>query len=74
MEDPLKREWEKAQERLAKEAESLRMKQAKRVMPLIGPLLDEFDQLPGDIRTGLEEDASDFVECLNKVLDAMEGS
>lgn len=74
MEDPLKREWEGAQGRIAKELESLRKKQAKRVMPLIGPLLDAFDQLPGDIRTGLEEDASEFVECLNKVLDAMEAA
>lgn len=71
MEDPRKREQEQERLRLEAEAASLRKKQAKRVMPLINPLLDEFDQLPGDIRTGLEEDASEFVECLNKVLDAM---
>lgn len=39
---------------MATEIQRLRKEQAKAVMPLIGPLLDEWEGLPNDIR-GLRE-------------------
>lgn len=43
----------------------LRREQAERVMPLIGPLLDAWEQMPNDVRSHLDEGCpmlSHFIE------------
>jgi hypothetical protein len=45
--------------------------QVRQVMPLIGPLLDAWDELPNDLRGLLQEQAPTLCEYLYKIDDAM---
>lgn len=56
-----------------KELEELRAEQGKRVMPLIGPLLDALEGLPNDTRGYLEDEAPSLFDCLAAVQRAVEG-
>jgi hypothetical protein len=51
----------------------LRAEQAKAVMPLIGNLLDQFESIPNDLLSSLEEEAEGLVEALREIQSAMEG-
>jgi len=52
----------------------LRKEQAQRVMPLIGPLLDAWEAVPGDLRSEIKEFAPQLAEHLNHIFDAMEAT
>lgn len=54
------------------ELEKLRLAQSRRVMPLIGPLLDALDGLPNDTRETLEDDAPLLFRCLADIERAVE--
>ena len=43
-----------ANRKIMKEREIIRLKQAKTVMPLIGELLDSWDDLPNDVKSDPE--------------------
>lgn len=58
---------------LTKHLRGLRAAQTKRVMPLIGELLDAWDAVPNDLRASIEEEATDLAEALDSIRDAMEG-
>lgn len=58
---------------VSKELEQLRRKQMRAVMPLIGPLLDAWDDVPNDLKGEIEEGATDLAEALDSIRDAMEG-
>jgi hypothetical protein len=51
----------------------LRSQQADRVMPLIGPLLDQWEGLPNDTKGAWREDSPAICEYLDKIDSAMEG-
>ncbi len=53
------------------ERKQLRKEQAKKVMPLIGPLLDAWDALPNDLST--DEELQEVMETIGKINNAMEG-
>lgn len=55
---------------IAAEREKLRARQAKKVMKLIGPLLDEWDGLPNDV-TSIPE-LKDFARFMGRIYRAME--
>lgn len=46
--------------------------QAKKVMPLIGPLLDAWDMMPNDVNTELRESCPSLCDHLDKIAAAME--
>jgi hypothetical protein len=50
----------------------LRLAQAKRVMPVVGPLLDAWDGIANDVRSGLEEDAPTLVAFLDRLRQVVE--
>ena len=54
-----------------KERERLRKLQSKKVMPLIGSLLDTWDDIPNDVRDAPELEYLRL--CLEKIDDTMEG-
>lgn len=58
---------------VSKELEQLRRKQMRAVMPLVGPLLDAWDDVPNDLKGEIEEGATDLAEALDSIRDAMEG-
>ena len=47
--------------------------QVKKVMPLIGGLLDAFDGMPNDVRSYLEDEAPHLIDYLLKIDRGMEG-
>lgn len=51
--------------------EKARAVQAKQTMPLIGPLLDAWDEVPNDIKSLIEEQAPSLANHLDKVAEAM---
>ena len=53
------------------ELKRLRQEQAKRVMPMIGGLLDAWDELPNDVST--DPDLENLFACLEGIREAMEG-
>lgn len=55
------------------EIECLRREQAKAVMPLIGPLLDQWECLSNDAKDTLRSESSVLCEYLDKIDAAMEG-
>ena len=57
---------------MASEVEKLRAKQAKKVMPLIGPLLDAWEMLDNGTRSDLELDAPSLCSALDKISAAIE--
>lgn len=50
-----------------------RAEQAARVMPLIGPLLDAWEQLPNDVRSDIELAHPPFLWAIEKIVAATEG-
>jgi hypothetical protein len=56
------------------ELERLRARQVKRVMKRVGPLLDEYDGLPNDVRGWIDEQAPGFIREMNKLRRAVEGN
>jgi hypothetical protein len=52
----------------------LRAEQAERVAPLVGQLLDAWDQLSNDAQTILTEDASEIVAAILAIRRAQEGA
>lgn len=58
---------------MSKELERLRRKQMRAATPLIGPLLDAWDEVPNDLKGEIEEGATDLAEALDSIRDAMEG-
>lgn len=50
----------------------LRKDQAKRVMPLIGPLMDAWDGMPNDVKDYLEEQAERFTMAMHEIIEQME--
>lgn len=56
---------------MASEVEKLRAKQAKKVMPLIGPLLDAWEMLDNGTRSDLEIDAPNLCAALDKIASAV---
>lgn len=50
-----------------------RTKQARRVMPLIGPLLDAWEEVPNDLRSLLVDQCPTLASNLSKIEDAMGG-
>jgi hypothetical protein len=56
-----------------REHQAGRIVQAKKVMPLIGPLLDAWDAISNDTK-GIVEYESDIGEIIGKINAAMEGS
>ena len=54
-----------------KERNAARRQQSKVVMPLIGVLLDRWDDLPNDVKSDPELDA--IAEIINKIDNGMEG-
>lgn len=52
----------------------LRGEQAKRVMPLIGPLLDAWDNVPNDVMSDLTEQCPEFATAMSRVVGAIEGA
>lgn len=56
------------------ELERLRARQAKRVMKRVGPLLDEYDGLPNDVRCWIKGQAPGFIREMNKLQRAVEGN
>lgn len=58
-------------EEYQKAVKKARAVQARQVMPLIGPLLDAWDDVPNDIRSLLEEQAPALASYLCKIEDAM---
>jgi len=56
---------------IKKEVSSERRRQTKAVMPLIGPLLDCWDELPNDVKS--EPELEGLAEWINKINDGMEG-
>lgn len=56
------------------EIKGLRIVQAKAVMPMIGPLLDAWEQLPTDERANLREVAPELCRRLDLIDNAMENS
>jgi hypothetical protein len=59
---------------IEKELERLRARQAKRVMRRMGPLLDEYDGLPNDVRGWIKQQAPGFIREMNKLQRAVEGN
>lgn len=55
------------------EIECLRREQAKAVMPLIGPLLDQWEGLSNDAKDTLRSESSVLCEYLDKIDASMEG-
>jgi hypothetical protein len=55
-----------------REFEALRKEQAGRVMPLIGPLLDAWEQVSGDLRSYIEEDNPQLAKSLDAINAAVE--
>lgn len=51
--------------------EKARAVQAKQVMPLIGPLLDQWEGLPNDAKSSLRWDYPTFCDYLDKIEEAM---
>jgi hypothetical protein len=51
----------------------LRREQAKRVMPLIGPLIDAWDSLPNDVKWLIEEQAERLTLAIHEIMEAVEG-
>ncbi len=48
----------------------LRQNQAERVMPMIGPLLDAYEQLPNDLKTDPDLDSiRKIVAAINKAME-----
>ena len=56
---------------MASEVEKLRAKQAKKVMPLIGPLLDAWEMLDNGTMSDLEIDAPNLCAALDKIATAV---
>lgn len=58
---------------MTNELTRLRKAQAKAVMPLIGPLLDAFEQLPNDV-SGMDElaDLCAAIEAINSAMEDAE--
>ena len=52
----------------------LRKRQATTVMPLIGPLLDAWDDLPNDVKSDIALDSAALVDCVERIRSAMEDS
>jgi hypothetical protein len=50
-----------------RELASLRREQAAAVMEEIGPLLDAWEAMPGDVKSQLEEDALDFCHYMRRI-------
>ena len=50
-----------------------RAEQAKRVMPLIGPLLDAWEQLPNDVRSDIELAHPSLLWAMQNIVAAIEG-
>ncbi len=59
-------------ERLGRSLIKLRAAQAKRVMPLIGPLIDAWDGVANDVRSDLIYHEPEFVEYLERIIMEME--
>lgn len=55
-------------ERVLKKARAV---QAKQVMPLIGPLLDAWEEVPNDVKSGLREDCPMLCGYLDTIETAM---
>jgi|HubBroStandDraft_1064217.scaffolds.fasta_scaffold871742_1 hypothetical protein len=51
----------------------LRRKQAFAVMDEIGPLLDAWESIPGDVKSQLEEEALDFCHYMRRIYLAVDG-
>ena len=58
---------------IERELARLRKKQAARVMPLIGQLLDAWEEVPNDFKAEIEEHAEALAVCLDEILEAVEG-
>jgi len=56
-----------------REVSKLRAAQTKRVMPLIGNLLDAWDFVANDTKDLLREDCPALVDALDEIMAAMEG-
>jgi hypothetical protein len=52
----------------------LRAAQAKKVMPMLGPLLDAWERIPNYVRSDLCEECPTLVGHLDKLAAAMENS
>jgi hypothetical protein len=59
---------------IKREHKNLRIVQAKKVMPLIGGLLDAWEDMPNDLRCEIEDQQPALSEALNKINAAMEDS
>lgn len=59
---------------MSEEIKRLRRAQAKLVMPLIGPLLDAYEQLPNDLVSSIEDQAQGLAEAISAIQDAMENA
>ena len=54
-----------------KEKDKIRKEQANAVMPMIGKLLDAWDDLPNDVKS--DPELKYISKCINKIDRAMEG-
>jgi hypothetical protein len=57
-----------------RERHNLRIAQAKTVMPLIGPLLDAWENAPNDLRSDIESFAPQLAANLEAIATAVEGA
>lgn len=57
---------------MSDEIASLRRKQSKRVMPLIGNLIDHWECLPNDLRGDLAKEHPGFHGSVKSIIKAME--
>lgn len=55
------------------EVAKLRAAQSKRVLPLIGNLLDAWDLMANDTKDALREDCPSLADALDEIMEAMEG-
>ena len=58
---------------MSDEIAKLRREQTKRVMPLVGQLLDAWDLLDNSYKDEIREDAPSLAETLEAMMIAMEG-
>lgn len=59
---------------IERDLERLRAQQSKRVMKRVGPLLDEYDGLPNDVRGYIKQQAPGFIREMSKLQRAVEGN
>jgi hypothetical protein len=57
-----------------RERQGLRIVQAKKVMPMVGPLLDAWEGTPNDLKADIREAAPELAMTLEAIADIMENA